>query len=448
MSTQQAASDGGRELFVGRLVPRETLAALADRTPFYIYDLATVQRRYRELTTALPPQVRVYYAIKANPSLRLVQELTALGAGMEIASAGELAVAEHLSISGDRVLFTGPAKTDDELAASVRYGLRTINVESLGEAQRLDAIVAAGTQQADFPRRRQPILLRVNARFEVHDADAAVQLGGGAQKFGVDEEQLDDVLPRILKLRHLDLQGVHVFAATGVLESSLLVEYTRHVFDLVQRLERDYRRRFPVVDLGGGLGVDYRAFPGRDLDLAHYAASLWGLIATFGFGDKEIALELGRYLVGEAGTYVVRVLDVKHSRGTDYALVDGGTNHFRRPVAVRQDHPVTLLLPATGSEAGTGAVVEDHRGSPRTYAIGGPLCTSIDVIARAALLPSLREGDLLALHKAGAYGLTMSSLAFLSHAWPAEYLLEMDGTVTLIREPLDPTTLFAGQHYR
>ena len=153
-------------------------------------------------------------------------------------------------------------------------------------------------------------------------------------------------------------------------------------------------------------------------------------------------------MVGEAGTYVVRVLDVKHSRGTDYALVDGGTNHFRRPVAVRQDHPVTLLLPATGSESGTGAVVEDHRGSPRTYAIGGPLCTSIDVIARAALLPPLREGDLLALHKAGAYGLTMSSLAFLSHAWPAEYLLETDGTVTLIREPLDPTTLFAGQHYR
>ena len=441
MCTHQVTSDGARELFVGRLVPRETLAALADRTPFYIYDLATVQRRYRELTTVLPPQVRVYYAIKANPSLRLVQELTALGAGMEIASAGELAVAERLGISGDRVLFTGPAKTNDELAASARYGLRTINVESLAEAQRLDAIVAAEAQHAAPPRRRQPILLRVNARFEVHDADAAVQLGGGAQKFGVDEEQLDDVLPQILKLRHLDLQGVHVFAATGVLESSLLVEYTRHVFDLVQRLERDYRRRFPVVDLGGGLGVDYQAFPGRDLDLAHYASSLRDLIAAFGFGDKEIALELGRYLVGEAGTYVVRVLDVKHSRGTDYALVDGGTNHFRRPVAVRQDHPVTLLLPAA-------AAADDRRGSSRPYAIGGPLCTSIDVIARAALLPPLREGDLLALHKAGAYGLTMSSLAFLSHAWPAEYLLETDGTVTLIREPLDPTTLFAGQHYR
>ena len=429
------------ELFVGRLVPQETLAALADRTPFYIYDLATVQHRYRALTAALPPQVQVYYAIKANPSLRLVQELTALGAGMEIASAGELAVAERLGISGDRVLFTGPAKTDDELAVSVRYGLRTINVESLGEAQRLDALSAQ-------LGRRQPILLRVNARFEVHDADAAVQLGGGAQKFGVDEEQLDDVLPQILKLGHLDLQGVHVFAATGVLESSLLVEYTRHVFDLVQRLEQDYRRCFPVVDLGGGLGVDYRAFPGRDLDLDHYASSLRELIATFGFGDKEIALELGRYLVGEAGTYVVRVLDVKHSRGTDYALVDGGTNHFRRPVAVRQDHPVTLLLPAPGAESGTGTADADRRGPPRTYAIGGPLCTSIDVIARAALLPPLHEGDLLALHKAGAYGLTMSSLAFLSHAWPAEYLLETDRTVTLIREPLDPTILFAGQHYR
>ena len=440
MSTHQVTSDGARELFVGRLVPQETLAALADRTPFYIYDLVTVQRRYRELTMALPPQVRVYYAIKANPSLRLVQELTALGAGMEIASAGELAVAERLGISSARVLFTGPAKTDDELAASVRYGLRTINVESLGEAQRLDSIVAAEAQQAASPHRRQPILLRVNARFEVHDAAAAVQLGGGAQKFGVDEEQLDEVLPQLLKLRHLDLQGVHVFAATGVLESSLLVEYTRHVFDLVQRLERDYRRRFPVVDLGGGLGVDYRTFPGRDLDLAHYASSLRDLIATFGFGDKEIALELGRYLVGEAGTYVVRVLDVKHSRGTDYALVDGGTNHFRRPVAVRQDHPVTLLLPA--------AAADDRRGPLCTYAIGGPLCTSIDVIARAALLPPLREGDLLALHKAGAYGLTMSSLAFLSHAWPAEYLLETDGTVTLIREPLNPTALFAGQHYR
>ena len=201
MSTDQVVSDGARELFVGRLVPQETLVALADYTPFYIYDLATVQRRYRKLTMALPPQVRVYYAIKANPSLRLVQELTALGAGMEIASAGELAVAERLGISGDRVLFTGPAKTDDELAASVRYGLRTINVESLGEARRLDSIVAAEAQHADSLHRRQPILLRVNARFEVHDTDAAVQLGGGAQKFGVDEEQLDDMLPQILKLQ-------------------------------------------------------------------------------------------------------------------------------------------------------------------------------------------------------------------------------------------------------
>ncbi len=439
MSMHQVMGDGARELFVGRLVPRETLAALADRTPFYIYDLATIRRRYRELTMALPPQVRVYYAIKANPSLRLVQELTALGAGMEIASAGELAVAGRLGIAGERVLFTGPAKTDDELAASVRYGLRTINVESLREAQRLDSIVAAvGTQRVAPPR--QPILLRINARFEIHDADAAVQLGGGAQKFGVDEEQLDAVFPQLLSLRHLDVRGVHVFAATGVLDAALLVEYTRRVFELVRRLERDYRRRFPVVDLGGGLGVDYQAFPGQELDLSHYTSGLQDLIAAFGFDDKEIALELGRYLVGEAGTYVVRVLDVKHSRGTDYALVDGGTNHFRRPVAVRQDHPVTLLLPA--------ATAEDHRGPPRTYAIGGPLCTSIDVIARAALLPPLQAGDLLALHKAGAYGLTMSSLAFLSHAWPAEYLLETNGTVTLIREPLDPTTLFAGQHYR
>ena len=166
----------------------------------------------------------------------------------------------------------------------------------------------------------------------------------------VDEEQLDDVLPRILKLRHLDLQGVHVFAATGVLESSLLVEYTRHVFDLVQRLERDYRRRFPVVDLGGGLGVDYRTFPGRDLDLAHYASSLRDLIAAFGFGDKEIALELGRYLVGEAGTYVVRVLDVKHSRGT--GLCPGG----------RRDE--SLPAPGSGPAGSSGDVA-----APR-YRIG------------------------------------------------------------------------------
>ncbi|MAG37333.1 MAG: diaminopimelate decarboxylase [Dehalococcoidia bacterium] len=433
MSTRQVSSSGARELFAGRLVPRETIADLADRTPFYIYDLATVQRCYRELTAAVPPQVRVYYAIKANPSLRLVQELTALGAGMEIASSGELAVAERLGISGDRVLFTGPAKTDDELAASVRYGLRTINVESLREAERLDAISAR-------LGRRQPILLRINAGFEIHDADAAVQLGGGAQKFGVDEEQLDTVLPQLLRLRHLDLRGMHVFAATGVLEASLLVEYTSRVFDLVAQLERDHQRRFPVVDLGGGLGVDYRAFPGRDLDLAHYASSLRDLVTAFGFGDKEIVLELGRYLVGEAGTYVVRVLDVKHSRGTDYAIVDGGTNHFRRPVAVRQDHPVTLVLPA--------AEAEDRQGALRPYAVGGPLCTSIDVIARAALLPPLREGDLLAFHKAGAYGLTMSSLAFLSHAWPAEYLLESDGTTTLIREPLDPKTFLDSQYYR
>ena len=175
---------------------------------------------------------------------------------------------------------------------------------------------------------------------------AAVQLGGGAQKFGVDEEQLDDVLPQILKLGHLDLQGVHVFAATGVLESSLLVEYTRHVFDLVQRLERDYRQCF------SGRGSRRRSrrglpsvFQGRDLDLAPLCGpACGGLIATFGFGDKEIALELGA-LLGRRGWHLRRARARREALagGRDYCpWWTVGTNHFRRPVAVRQDHPVTF----------------------------------------------------------------------------------------------------------
>lgn len=414
-------------------MPSQIISGLADRTPFYIYDLSTLKRRYRDLVAALPPQVGVYYAVKANPSLRLVQELTTLGAGMDIASSGELDVAKLLGVPGNRILFTGPAKTDIELEASLRYGLQSINVESLSEAHRLDFL-------ASRLGIRQPILLRVNAQFEIHDADAAVQLGGGAQKFGVDEEQLDHTLPKLLALPNLDLRGVHVFAATGVLDAALLVEYTRRIFELVTRLEKDYQRCFPIVDLGGGLGVDYRKFPGEELDLDCYAGNLGNLIEEFQFTEKAIVLELGRYLVGEAGTYVVRVLDLKHSRGTNYAIVDGGTNHFRRPVAVRQDHPVSLLLPRRDSV--------NQQASHLTYAIGGPLCTSIDLIARAARLPALHEGDILALHKAGAYGLTMSSLAFLSHPWPAEFLLECDGAVTLIREALDPKMFFEGQHYR
>ncbi|OIO54053.1 MAG: hypothetical protein AUJ55_12765 [Proteobacteria bacterium CG1_02_64_396] len=387
---------------------REIAALRRGTLNFYLYDLAAITAKVEALRATLPRQVHVYYAMKANPHVGIVAHMKRLGVeGIEIASSGEMSGA-LTAFSGPEIIFTGPGKSPEELHAALQAGMEQIHVESLMEAWRLSRIAGA-------LGRTVKVLVRINPAFHIDEAQT--RMGGDSMKFGIDEEQIEQLLPAILQLPHLEVVGFHVFAASGVLDYRLLLKNAELVFELVRRLEARFERSFPVIDLGGGIGVDYLG-QGQHFDLAAFGRGLSDLLASEGLADRKLIFELGRFLVGDCGFFVTEILDIKTSRGVKQVVCAGGTNHFRRPAALKINHPVTILH-RDGIERPQGVVAVDQE---KVY-IGGPLCTSADKLALDLYLEHAEIGDLAVFELAGAYGLSMSATPFLSHPLPEEILV-------------------------
>jgi diaminopimelate decarboxylase len=330
-------------------------------------------------------------------------------AGIEIASAGEGKKAEQAGFKPQDIIFTGPGKTPEELIWSLDRGLRTIHIESLAEAHRLNALCAARNQPQD-------ILLRVNPDFDIHGAQAS--FSGGSQKLGVDVSKLSALLPPILALPFLRFRGLHVYAASGVLQVSDLLKNCELVFAMAQRIESEFPEICcDIIDFGGGFGIDYLE-TGHDFSPDDYAAGLQKLIDRYGFANRRFVLELGRYLTADSGWYCTEILDIKDSHGTKQVICAGGTNHFRRPAALSINHPVVIVR----MHAARLYAEQESVQNERVY-IGGPLCNTADKLARDVMLPAADIGDIAVFCLAGAYGLSMSHLEFLSHPRPAEIVI-------------------------
>lgn len=387
-------------------VPLDRLAHRVGTTPFFAYDRELVRQRVSMLRSLLPERLSLGYAVKANPMPAVVHLLASLVDTLDVASSHEMRVALDTGIDPGRVSFAGPGKTDAELQQAVASGV-IIEIESAGEGRRA---VRAGEATGVVPR----IAVRVNPDFAVRGS--GMRLGGGPQQFGVDAELVPALMGE-LDVAGVELLGFHVFAGSQNLSADLLIQAETRTVDLVLGLAEAAPQQVRYVNLGGGFGVPY--FPqDSPLDISAVAAHLGELVSTRlepAFPDASLVVELGRYLVAEAGVYVTRVVDRKESRGSAYLVVDGGMHHQLAASGnlgqvIRRNYPIAVGHAVSAEPEETVTVV-------------GCLCTPLDLLGDKVDLPRADVGDLVVLFHAGAYGLTASPTAFLGHPAPVEILV-------------------------
>ncbi|HSK50448.1 MAG TPA: pyridoxal-dependent decarboxylase, exosortase A system-associated [Solirubrobacterales bacterium] len=388
-------------------VPLERLAASVGSTPFFAYDRALLSERVAELRRALPEAMELGYAVKANPMPAVVQHLSGLVDHFDVASAGEMQVALDTPIGAERVNFAGPGKTPAELRRAIAAGIM-LELESETEAVRAAEI---GAELGIRPR----VAVRVNPDFQVKGS--GMRMGGGPQQFGVDSERVPELLGEIAAAG-LEFLGFHIFAGSQNLNAEILCEAQRKTVDLVLRLAESAPEPVRYLNLGGGFGIPYFE---RDepLDLGPIAASLAELTAERiapAQPQARVVLELGRYIVGECGFYVTRVVDRKRSREKTFLVVDGGLHHQLAASGnfgqvIRRNYPLELGGEAAG------------RGEPETVTVVGCLCTPLDLLGDDVELPRAEIGDLIVIRQAGAYGLTASPADFLGHPPAGEVLV-------------------------
>jgi diaminopimelate decarboxylase len=393
------------QLVIGGL-PITRLAERVGRTPFYAYDRALISARIAQLRQALPDDIHLHYAIKANPMPAVVQHLAGLVDGFDVASGGELKTALDTPMPPHQISFAGPAKTPGELRQAIAAGI-VINLESERE---LRAAVQAGEALGIRPR----VAVRVNPDFELKSA--GMKMSGGPKQFGIDAEQLPAVLAEMKRL-DLEFIGFHIFSGAQNLRAEAISEAQEKTLELAMRLALDAPSPVRALNLGGGFGIPY--FPGEQpLDLVAVGERLSELlpVAWRALPDTELIIELGRFIVGEAGVYVCRVVERKVSRGQVFLVTDGGLHHHLAASGnfgqvIRKNYPV---LVANRVESGD---------DPETASVVGPLCTPLDLLADRMPLGHAREGDLIAVMQSGAYGLTASPTAFLGHPTAVEVLV-------------------------
>jgi len=387
-------------------VPVDRLAERVGGTPFFAYDRGLLTGRIELLRSTLPPGLDLSYAVKANPMPAVVQHLSRLVDSFDVASALEMRTALDTTMRTDRISFAGPGKTPAELTQAVAAGV-TIEMESETEAER---VVAIGASLGIRPR----VAVRVNPDFEIKGS--GMRMGGGPQQFGVDAERVPALL-KDLAGADVEFLGFHVFAGSQNLRAEILTDAQRKTVELVLRLAEFAPGPVRYVNLGGGFGIPYfeKDVP---LDLPAIGANLAELhqrVILPNLPEARVVIELGRYIVGECGVYVTRVIDRKTSRGRTYLVVDGGLHHQLAASGnfgqvIRRNYPVAIGTRIDAAADETATVV-------------GCLCTPLDLLGDNISVPRAEVGDLVVVFQAGAYGLTASPTAFLGHPAPVEVLV-------------------------
>lgn len=404
------------ELQVGGIPISELAAAYG--TPLFVYDSQVLDRKWAMLRQTFPERFAISYSVKANPNLALLRHFLAKGCGLEVASGGEFYLAMQAGCAPQRVLFAGPGKSTAELEFVLQQGIGEIHVESLHELERVSALSRALGIRA-------PVALRVNPTGEVQGG--AMRMGGKPAPFGMDEECLETVVERVCADPALVFRGLHLFTGTQILDATVLLGQYRKGIDMAAGIASRLGQPLHTLDFGGGLGIPYFANE-HALDMAQVRLGLDALCTSIQddprFAGTQFIVEPGRYLVGEAGIYVVRINDIKHSRGKHFLITDGGMHHHLAASGnlgqvIKRNFPVALV----------GKLQQD---ATETVDVVGPLCTPLDVLARDLQLPRADLGDLLGIFQSGAYARTASPLGFLSHATPAEVLVH-DGHARVIR---------------
>ena len=377
----------------------------AGGTPLFVYSGDLIRRRMVALRAAMPARLRIHYAMKANPYAPLLELMGTLADGFDIASGGELRMALAAGLAAEKISFAGPGKRDDELAAAIQAGV-TLNLESEAEARRALAIA----QRAGVTPR---LAIRVNPDFELRGS--GMKMGGGAKPFGLDAERVPTLAREVIDAG-AEWRGLHIFAGSQALDAGAIVETQGNVLDLAATLSDEIGVPLPHLNMGGGFGIPY--FHGdQPLEVAAVGAALHERFAALPdvLTSTEFSVELGRYLVGEAGVYLTRIVDRKVSHGSVYLVTDGGLHHQLAAsgnfgTVVRRNYPAAIASKFDAEPVEEVSVV-------------GCLCTPLDRLADQARLPHAEVGDLVAIFCAGAYGASASPSAFLGQGPAREALV-------------------------
>jgi len=384
---------------------RKASALAAEGTPLFVYSAAMIERRVAQLRAAMPSRLHIHYAMKANPYRPVLELMERLVDGFDIASGGELKMALAAGLAAERISFAGPGKRDEELAAAIEAGV-TLNLESENEAHRALAIAE---RQGKTPH----LAIRVNPEFELRGS--GMKMGGGAKPFGLDAERVP-ALAKAIIAAGAEWRGLHIFAGSQALDADAIIETQGNVLDLAARLSDAIGAPLPHLNMGGGFGIPY--FNGdAPVDVTKVGGALGERFAALpdALASTEFAIELGRYLVGEAGVYLTRIVDRKVSHGTTYLITDGGLHHQLAAsgnfgTVVRRNYPAAIA-----SRFGAEPTEEAN--------LVGCLCTPLDRLADQALLPHADVGDLVAIFCAGAYGASASPAQFLGQGPALERLV-------------------------
>ena len=383
----------------------KALVAEAGGTPLFVYDKALIGARIASFRHHMPSAVALHYAVKANPYPPLLRWLSMHVDGFDLASAGELEATEEAGAGGVALSFAGPGKADAELERAIRAGL-TVHLESEGEAAR--ALTIAGKLGI-----RPRLSVRVNPPFALKGA--GMKMGGQASQFGVDHDRAAELVRGLIEA-DADWRGLHVFAGSQCLDWPALAETFAQALALAGEIATAAGAEPPEVNLGGGFGIPYFAGD-RELDVAALGQALGGHLRDSPppLAASRFSIELGRWLVGEAGVYLTRIVDRKQSRGRTFLVADGGLHHMLAASGnfgqlLRRNYPVAI--------ASRFAEPAEEEAS-----ITGCLCTPLDLLADEVALPAAEPGDLVAIFCAGAYGLTASPQAFLGQSNAKELLV-------------------------
>lgn len=381
------------------------LAAEVGQTPFYAYDRQIINEKIQELRNILPKQIKLNYAIKANPMPALVAHIASQVDGMDVASASEIHTALKAGASPDQISFSGPGKTTQELQLALDTGI-IVHVESEREIRLLSELA----QQTGY---RPKIAIRINPDFELKSS--GMKMGGGPKPFGIDAERIPQILQH-LPYDKLQFCGFHIYSGSQNLRPDFIMESQIKSLELAARLSSFSAVPITHLNIGGGFGIPY--FPGeKPLVLTDLATHFDQLVVRTQqlLPAAQLVIELGRFLVGEAGVYVCKVLDKKVSRGSIFLVTDGGMHHHLAASGnlgqvIRKNYPVHIA---------------NRISNPHTemVSIVGPLCTPLDLLADRVNLAEAQEGDWIAIFQSGAYGLTASPIKFLSHPEPKEVLV-------------------------
>lgn len=376
------------------------------RSPIFIYRKTVLKKQINRFLSYMPYRTVLYYAVKSNPNMELLQYIATAKLGCDTASYNEIKRVLTAGFPANKVIFTGPGKTERELLYAIRHNLKSINVESKAELLLVEAL-------AGRLKKVQDVMLRINPSY---DASEEVRIigGKGTSKFGIDIGQIDEVLSVIKKLKYVRFRGIHIFNSSQILDEDKILRNTGNIIETAKELEGNNGVKFKTIDVGGGFGIPYQRGD-KELNIQKLGDGMKRLMQRYKrfLNGKEVIFELGRFISGYAGIYLTRVLYSKISCGRNVLITEGGIHHLLRPALINQPFPIVNL----------SAILENRDELYESYKICGPLCTSLDELSPDARLNKTKEGDILCVLNCGAYGYTESMPMFLSQTKAKEIVV-------------------------